>query len=356
MFNDILNSFIDPILVLNKKKDIIYVNASFEETFFVNSNLILNKNLNYIIDEDSPLILLINKAIKNAINLKEDKLVISLRNQSKKQLKVSIFNTFVKKDLIVIHFEENLKNQTFIYHKINSKISQSFSSLVEMLMHELKNPLSGIVGATQLLQRDLKSSNYVEMLDLIKFEADRIKTLLSNMDNLSAGEGNIALETINIHKILNYCKNSAKNSYGNEILFEEVYDPSLPDFYANEELLIQIFTNLIKNGCEAQNNKGKIILKTSYNANKKFLLNESDLPEIKPLQVEIIDFGIGISDIDIQNIFDPFITKKANGKGLGLSIVSNSMRTLDGSIEVSSENGCTNFCLNFPLNKSERVA
>ncbi len=225
-----------------------------------------------------PLILLINKVIKNTINLKEDKLVISLRNQSKKQLKVSIFNTFVEKDLIVIHFEQNLKNQTFIYHKINSKISRSFSSLVDMLMHELKNPLSGIVGATQLLQKDLKSSNYVEMLDLIKFEADRIKTLLSNMDNLSAGEGNIALETINIHKILNYCKNSAKNSYGNEILFEEIYDPSLPDFYANEELLIQIFTNLIKNGCEAQNNKGRIILKTSYNANKKFLLNESDLP------------------------------------------------------------------------------
>ena len=178
MFNDIVNSFIDPILVINKEKDIKYVNASFEETFYVNSNLILNKNLNSIIDEDSPLILLINKAIKNLINLKEDKLVISLRNQSKKQLKVSIFHTFVEKDLIVIHFEQNLKNQTFIYHKINSKISQSFSSLVEMLMHELKNPLSGIVGATQLLQKDLKSSNYAEMLDLIKFEADRIKSII----------------------------------------------------------------------------------------------------------------------------------------------------------------------------------
>ena len=101
MYNDILNSFIDPILVINKEKDIKYVNASFEETFCVNSNLILNKNLNYIIDEDSPLILLINKAIKNLINLKEDKLVISLRNQSKKQLKVSIFHTFVEKNLIV---------------------------------------------------------------------------------------------------------------------------------------------------------------------------------------------------------------------------------------------------------------
>ena len=182
MFNDILNSFIDPILVINKEKDIKYVNASFEETFYINSNLILNKNLNSIIDEDS---------------------------QSKKQLKVSIFNTFVEKDLIVIHFEQNLKNQAFIYHKINSKISQSFSSLVEMLMHELKNPLSGIVGATQLLQKDLKSSNYVEMLDLIKFEADRIKNLLSNMENLSAGEGNMSLDFINIHKVLNYCTNSA---------------------------------------------------------------------------------------------------------------------------------------------------
>ena len=353
MFNDILNSFIDPILVINKEKVIKYINASFEETFNVNSNLILNKNLNFIIDEDSPLILLINKTIKNAINLKEDKLIISLRNQSKKQLKVSIFNTFVEKDLIVIHFEQNLKNQTFIYHKINSKISQSFSSLVEMLMHELKNPLSGIVGATQLLQKDLQSSNYVDMLDLIKFEADRIKTLLSNMENLSAGEGNVSLETINIHKILNYCKSSAKNSYGNEIIFEEIYDPSLPDFSSNEELLIQIFTNLIKNGCEAQNNKGKIILKTSYNANKKFLLNENDLPEIKPLQVEVIDYGIGISEDELQNIFDPFITNKKDGKGLGLSIVSNSIRTLDGSIEVSSESGCTNFCLNFPLKKFE---
>ena len=82
---------------------------------------------------------------------------------------------------------------------------------------------------------------------------------------------------------------------------------------------------------------------------KKFLLNENDLPEKKPLQVEVIDFGIGIPEADFENIFDPFITKKQDGKGLGLSIVSNSIRTLDGSIEVTSENGCTNFCLNFPL-------
>ena len=87
----------------------------------------------------------------------------------------------------------------------------------------------------------------------------------------------------------------------------------------------------------------------NYPPFNKFLLNENDLPEKKPLQVEVIDFGIGIPESDFENIFDPFITKKKDGKGLGLSIVSNSIRTLDGSIEVVSENGLTNFCLNFPL-------
>ena len=152
-------------------------------------------------------------------------------------------------------------------------------------------------------------------------------------------------------EILNYCKKSAETSFGKNITFEETYDPSLPNLYANEELLIQIFTNLIKNGCEAQDKNGKIVIKTSFNTDKKFLLNENDLPESKPLQVEIIDFGQGIEENDIQNIFNPFITKKPYGKGLGLSIVSNSVRTLDGSIEVISENGYTNFCLNFPLKK-----
>ena len=96
MFNDILNSFIDPILVINKEKIIKYVNASFEETFYVNSNIILNKNLNLIIDEDSPLILLINKTIKNAINLKEDKLIISLKNRSKKQQRKDLKSSFLR--------------------------------------------------------------------------------------------------------------------------------------------------------------------------------------------------------------------------------------------------------------------
>ena len=85
-----------------------------------------------------------------------------------------------------------------------------------MLMHELKNPLSGIVGATQLLQQDLQSQ-IMSKCNLIKFEADRIKGLLSNMENLSTGEGNISLETVNIHKILDYCINSSKRSYGSKI-------------------------------------------------------------------------------------------------------------------------------------------
>ena len=349
MFRDILSSFIDPIVVINKEKKIKYVNPAFEEMISSSVNILQNRNLNTIIDKDSALILLINKVLHNERNLKEEDIVLTFKNKIKLKLKINIFKTHTNPFHIIIQFEQNATNQKFINHKINSKISKSFSSLVEMLMHELKNPLSGIVGATQLIQKDISDKNSLEMLDLIKLEADRINSLLINMEKVSTGEGNVSCKFINIHKVLGYCKNSAKNSYGSHIVFNEDYDPSLPDIYGNEELLTQIFSNLIKNACEAQPNTGQIIIKTSFNRNKNFLFNENDIPESKPLQIEIIDKGKGILDEDISSIFDPFVSKKYGGKGLGLSIVLNSIRTLDASIDVSSERGLTNFCVNFPL-------
>lgn len=355
MFKDILSSFIDPIVVINKEKKIKYVNPSFEEMISSSINILINNNLNTIVDKDSALILLVNKVLHNERNLKEEEIVLTFKNKIKKKLKVNVLKTYSRPFFIVIQFQQNLTNQKFINHKINSKISKSFSALVEMLMHELKNPLSGIVGAAQLIQKDIEDSNCQDMLNLIKLEAKRINNLLINMEKVSTGEGNISCEFINIHKILGYCKNSAKNSYGSHIIFHEDYDPSLPDVYGNEELLIQIFSNLIKNACEAQPNVGQIIIKTSFERNKSFLFNENDIPESKPLQIEIIDKGIGIAQDDILNIFDPFISRKNGGKGLGLSIVSNSVRTLDASIDVSSEKGLTNFCVNFPLKYNQQV-
>ena len=216
-------------------------------------------------------------------------------------------------------------------------------------MHELKNPLSGIVGASQLLEKDLKNDQDLELVELIRLEANRINKLLSNIELISAGEGYLPSDYVNIHEVLNHCKKVAKNSFGKRFTFVDEYDPSLPEVYGNYDLLIQIFLNLIKNSCEAQNENGEIKLRTSFNSNKIVTFNSNNLPEIMPLQIEVIDYGVGIKESELPNIFEPFVSTKNNNRGLGLSIVSSGLNSLGATIEVTSNNHKTNFCINFPL-------
>ena len=349
MFQSILYSLNNPIVVLDKKNLIVFVNPAFEELLSISKSILINKKLNLFLDDYSALFLLLNRVRKSKSSLSEDSLLISFKNNSNKKLKVNVFPTVDHDEHITIQFTESIISDKFVSYKIHSKISQSFSSMVGMLMHELKNPLSGISGATQLLEKDLKNKSNLELTSLIKLETQRINKLLSSMENISIGEGNIDCNHINIHEVLKYCKKIAENSFGKNVLFNENYDPSLPEIFGNYDLLIQIFLNLIKNACEAMIDNPSVILKTSYNSNKLASLNMYDMPETLPLQVEIIDNGIGIEEDKINNIFDPFVSSKKRGYGLGLSIVSSGLSSLGASIDVISKKGQTNFRINFPF-------
>ena len=352
MLESILFSLNNPIVVLDKKNTIVFVNPAFEELLSLSKSILIKKRLNLFIDDYSPFFLLLDRVRKNRSSLSEDSLVLSFKNNVNKKLKVNVFPTINHEDYTTVQFTESIISDKFVSYKINSKISQSFSSMVNMLMHELKNPLSGITGAAQLLEKDLKGKNNLELTKLIRSETERINKLLSSMENISLGEGNIDCNFINIHEILNYCKKISENSFGKNVNFKEDYDPSLPLVYGNYDLLIQIFLNLIKNACEAKVNNSLVILKTSYNSNKLKSINAYDIPETLPLQVEVIDNGIGIKDDQINNIFNPFITSKKSGYGLGLSIVSSGLNSLGASIEVLSKRGETNFCINFPYKEN----
>jgi len=349
MYENILSSLNTPIIVLDKENFIKFANPAFEEFISLSKNILINNTLKSFIDEDSPLFLLINRARKANNSLSEDNLTISSKNNLKKKSKINIFPVFNNSKYITIQFTESLVSDKFISHKINNKISKSFSSLIGMLMHELKNPLSGIVGASQLLEKDLKNDQDLELVELIRLEANRINKLLSNIELISAGEGYLPSDYVNIHEVLNHCKKVAKNSFGKRITFVDEYDPSLPEVYGNYDLLIQIFLNLIKNSCEAQNENGEIKLKTSFKSNKIVTFNSNDLPERMPLQIEVIDYGVGIKESELPNIFEPFVSTKNNNRGLGLSIVSSGLNSLGATIEVTSNNHKTNFCINFPL-------
>ena len=350
MHKEILTSLNTPIIILDKDNLIKFVNPSLEEFISLSKTILLNNSLLKFIDPDSPIFILVNRVRKSNNSLSEESLILSSKSFFQKEIKVNIMPVYDIEDYIIIQIEELINSRKYLSYKIHDKISKSFSSLVSMLMHELKNPLSGIFGATQLLEKDIKSKSLTELTDVIKLETKRISKVLSDFENITDDTIEIPSKFLNIHEVLKHCIKVTKNSFGKKISLVEEYDPSLPHVFGNYDLLIQIFLNIIKNACEVDSSTGLVKIKTSFNSDKLFS-DEGSFPRQKPLQIEIIDNGKGIDKDLSSKIFEPFVTTKSNGKGLGLSVVLSGLNTMDASIDVITKENITNFCINFPIKK-----
>ena len=353
MHYNILNELRTPVFLVNKDNSVAYINSIGEEFFGVSSNLIIGKSINDFIPEDSPILNLLRRVRRTNLGLTEESLDFSNINFPNRKVRVHIVPLSLDSNQTIIQISQLALSEMFQSQRINSKISKSFSSMVDMLMHELKNPLAGIKGASQLIESDVKNnSNLLELTQLITIESERIISLLDRMEHISNNNLKLECEFINIHEVMNHCRRVAQNSFGTQLEYIEDYDPSLPKLFANKNLLIQIILNLLKNSSEASAIDGKIKIKTSFNSTKITSFSNGDLPTNLPLQIEIIDYGIGVSNNILPNIFDPFVSSKKEGKGLGLSIVASGLEEMSAVIEVSSHPGLTNFCINFPLKKN----
>ena len=352
MENNILNELRTPVFLLNKSNSITYINEIGEEFFGISSSILIKKKINDLIPNDSPILNLIERVRNSKTGITEESLDFSNINYPNRKVRVHVVPLSFDSNKILIQISQLALSEMIQSQRMYSKISKSFSSMIDMLMHELKNPLAGIKGASQLIEADIKDNfNLLELTKLISIECDRVEDLLNRMEQISTNNFKLDYESLNIHEILNHCKRVAENSFGSEINFINEYDPSLPRLFANKNLLIQIIINLLKNATEASQNKGKIKIKTSFNSNKITSFGKEDIPIQLPLQIEIIDFGIGIPNNLLSSIFDPFVSSKKEGKGLGLSIVASGIEEMGAVIDVSSNPGLTNFCMNFPLKK-----
>ncbi len=353
MENIILNELRTPVFLVNKSNLVTYINEIGEEFFGVSSSILIGKKINELVLKDSPILNLIERVRNNKTGITEESLDFSNLNFPKRKVRVHVVPLSFDNSKIIIQISQLSLSEMFQSQRINSKISKSFSSMIDMLMHEIKNPLAGIKGASQLIETDIKdNTNLLELTNLISIECDRVEDLLNKMDQISNNNNKLDYESLNIHEILNHCKRVAENSFGNEITFINEFDPSLPRLFANKNLLIQIIINLLKNATEASQKNGNIKIKTSFNSNKITSFGNEDIPRPLPLQIEIIDFGIGIPSNLLSSIFDPFVSSKKEGKGLGLSVVASGLEEMGAVIDVSSNAGFTNFCMNFPLKKS----
>ena len=222
------------------------------------------------------------------------------------------------------------------------------SAMAEMLAHEVKNPLSGIRGAAQLLEQNASTADR-ELTRLICDEADRICALVDRMDVFSDRRP-LERAPINIHEVLERVRRAAQSGFARNIRFIEDYDPSLPAIDGNRDLLIQAFLNLVKNAAEAAPAEGgEIVLSTQYQHGIRLAVAGSDSRVHLPLVVSVTDNGEGIPE-DLRNhLFDPFVSTKHNGTGLGLALVAKVVGDHGGVIEFESTPRGTVFRVYLPM-------
>ena len=226
------------------------------------------------------------------------------------------------------------------------KAAKSAIGMAEMLAHEIKNPLAGITGAAQLLSMGLTPEDQ-EMTDLIVGESRRIVKLLEQVEQF----GNLRppeLKPVNIHDVLDRARQSAAVGFGAHMLFVEEYDPSLPQTMADADQLLQVFLNLLKNASEACKDAGTLRLRTFYDTSLRVRRSDGTQARL-PLQVEIIDDGPGLPREIAEDIFEPFVSGRENGTGLGLALVSKLVGDAGGWISVDSVPGRTVFRVSLPI-------
>jgi two-component system nitrogen regulation sensor histidine kinase GlnL len=230
--------------------------------------------------------------------------------------------------------------------------AKSAIGMAEMLAHEIKNPLAGITGAAQLLSMNLTGED-IELTDLIVEESRRVVQLLEQVEQF----GNLrppARKAVNIHDILDRAQRSAAVGFAAHMKIRESYDPSLPPTFGDADQLVQVFQNLMKNAAEAAPEGGEIIVRSFYEMSLRLEMPDGSRSAV-PLQIEIEDNGPGLPPDLASDIFEPFVSGRENGTGLGLALVSKIISEHDGWISVSSAPGRTVFRVSLPIAQKESL-
>lgn len=225
--------------------------------------------------------------------------------------------------------------------------ARSVTGMAAMLAHEIRNPLAGISGAAQLLEMSLGDGDR-ELTRLIQEEAARIGQLVERVEQF--GDLRPAQRrALNIHDVLDRARRAARAGFAAHVRFTEAYDPSLPPASGDADQLLQVFQNLIKNAAEAVPKVGgTIAVSTAFRPGVK-MLRPNGASESLPLVVSVTDNGPGIPETLIRDVFDPFVTSKAGGTGLGLSLVSKLIADHGGVVECDSRPGRTQFRVRLPV-------
>jgi len=347
----ILDALPDAVLVVDAEDRIRFVNSGAEDFFQASSATLVRCRLTDLVHSSSPLREAVTQVraaggvvTKYAVN------VGTPRTGGERSVDLQATSVSDNPSFVVV-----MLLTRSMAHKIDRQLThrgaaRSVSGMASMLAHEIKNPLAGIRGAAQLLEPALGSDDRA-LTRLICSETDRIRDLVDQMEVFS-DERPPERKPVNIHVVLAHVKSLIEAGLSHPVTIREEYDPSLPPLLGNRDQLIQIFVNLVKNAVEAieaTGQAGEITLSTAFRPGMKLSVSSSSDRISLPLEVCVHDTGSGIAEDVRPHIFDPFVTTKSGGRGLGLALVAKIVQDHGGVVESFPRERGTTFRILLPV-------